>query len=183
MQDELRIGSCNICGSVGQQVIMKDTATGDLLVQCDECLSQWETPEKARKYLGSLIESERQHLAIASAADVKKARWDKWVTEPKIDWSSVLFICPVCGFPELTEPAYDKYGCSSFNICPCCGVEFGYQDATSSKADLPKRHAALRTTWIAGGMVWHSASDRPPKDWNPKEQLRNVMATGTLDAD
>ena len=37
-------------------------------------------------------------------------------------------ICPVCGYGELHEPAYDRFGCASFEICPCCGIEFGLED-------------------------------------------------------
>src|ERR1700722_1795355 len=45
--------------------------------------------------------------------------------------------CPVCGYAKLAEPPYDKTGCASFEICPSCGIEFGYHDASKSHADQP----------------------------------------------
>ena len=72
------------------------------------------------------------------------------------------FTCPVCGFPGLTEPAYDKFGAPTFEICRCCGVEFGYQDARRS-------HEELRRKWIAEGMKWHLAP--APSGWDPVAQL------------
>ena len=67
--------------------------------------------------------------------------------------------CLVCGYDGLDEPAYDDAGAPSFEICPCCGVEFGYEDASRS-------HKSLRDEWIAKGMLWW-ADDKPPPDWDP----------------
>jgi hypothetical protein len=71
--------------------------------------------------------------------------------------------CPVCGYSDLDEPPYDKYGCASFDICPCCGTEFGYHDATRS-------HAQLRQDWVTRGAPWFSTMP-PPPDWSALEQL------------
>ena len=38
------------------------------------------------------------------------------------------YICPVCGYDRLEEPVYDEIGEPSFEICSCCGVEFGFDD-------------------------------------------------------
>ncbi|MED4649062.1 hypothetical protein P9293_17030 [Bacillus inaquosorum] len=38
------------------------------------------------------------------------------------------YTCPVCRFKGLTEPAYDKEGTHSYEICPCCGFQFGFDD-------------------------------------------------------
>ncbi|MGF6226181.1 hypothetical protein QFZ27_000136 [Inquilinus ginsengisoli] len=76
------------------------------------------------------------------------------------------FACPVCGFPGLEGAPYDKHGCASFDICPCCGIEFGYDDATTS-------HLELRMRWIAGGKRWWS--DRgPPRGWDADRQLAQI---------
>ena len=77
-------------------------------------------------------------------------------------------VCPVCGWSKLEEPAYDETKSSSFEICPSCGTEFGYQDAN-------KTHAELRKEWIEKGMSWWSNTTEKPADWNPQEQLKNVQ--------
>jgi len=77
------------------------------------------------------------------------------------------FSCPVCGFGQLLEPPYDKSGGASFEICPSCGTEFGYDDATKS-------HAELRKAWLAAGSPWWSRVNPPPPNWDPAEQLRRA---------
>lgn len=75
--------------------------------------------------------------------------------------------CPVCGFDGLKEAPIDACGCATFEICPCCGTEFGYDDATTS-------HVELRRSWIAQGMPWFSQTTRPPADWSPVKQLARL---------
>jgi hypothetical protein len=67
------------------------------------------------------------------------------------------YTCPVCGFLMDDEPAYS-------NICPCCGVEFGYEDSGVAYADL-------RDQWVEAGMPWWSTIDSPPERWNRLWQL------------
>ncbi len=76
-------------------------------------------------------------------------------------------LCPVCGYAGLEEPAYSPTQEASFEICPSCGTEFGYQDARTS-------HKLLRLRWIESGMTWHSSAVPPPPRWDPIVQLRNV---------
>ncbi len=77
------------------------------------------------------------------------------------------FVCPVCGFPLLDDPPYDERGCPTYEICPCCGTEFGKDDAGTS-------HAALRQTWVSQGMNWWSAYRQPPDGWDPRAQLQRA---------
>jgi hypothetical protein len=51
------------------------------------------------------------------------------------------YTCPVCMFPRLPYPPRD------YHICPCCGTEFGNDDADFS-------YEQLREMWIAGGANW-----------------------------
>ena len=69
--------------------------------------------------------------------------------------------CPVCGYLML-------YPASDFHICPCCGTEFGYDDAG-------RRYAELRTEWLRAGAVWWSPVDVPPDGWDPFLQLDNLI--------
>ncbi len=77
--------------------------------------------------------------------------------------------CPICGWPELVEPPRAKDGSPSFEICPCCGFEFGFDDD-----DQRITYAQWRTRWIAEGMVWWSFSRPPPKEWSPAEQVSKL---------
>lgn len=71
-------------------------------------------------------------------------------------------LCPVCGL-DLDWPPLD------YDICPCCGTEFGYSDSGRS-------HAELRQIWIAGGMKWFDTSYHVV-NWSPVEQLKRLRET------
>jgi hypothetical protein len=83
--------------------------------------------------------------------------------------------CPVCGYDGLDEPAFDDDGVPSFDICDCCGTQFGYDDAT-----MP--HSVLREKWVAKGMPWHSRVIPPPLDWDPVEQSRWLTTSDETDS-
>ena len=74
-------------------------------------------------------------------------------------------VCPVCGFPELGGPPYDSFGYPTYEICPCCGVEFGNDD-------WEKTTSELRDEWVQGGFVWFSQHTTPPPAWGPLKQLK-----------
>jgi len=52
--------------------------------------------------------------------------------------------CPVCGFSGLNEAPFGLNNEPSYEICPCCGGEFG-NDITND----PKSLAQLRKQWLA----------------------------------
>ncbi len=81
--------------------------------------------------------------------------------------------CPVCGYKGLREPPRDRAGNPSFEICPSCGTEFGYDDATATPSDL-------RIRWLKSGAPWFSKSTPPAKNWNPVMQLRAAKLLGAL---
>lgn len=76
-------------------------------------------------------------------------------------------VCPVCGYDGLAEQAYDERGGASFEICPSCGTEFGYDDSAAT-------HTELRQRWLAAGARWWSKSQQPPPGWDPRDQLSNL---------
>ena len=84
------------------------------------------------------------------------------------------FGCPVCGYLGLLEPAW-RDDEPSEEICPCCGTQFGYDDATGRdprvRSDV---HRRLRREWIAAGSTWFSAGRPPPPGWEPAGQLERV---------
>ncbi|MEG0362168.1 MAG: hypothetical protein RR602_11090 [Longicatena sp.] len=77
-------------------------------------------------------------------------------------------ICPVCGFDKLTEPPYNKFSNPSFEICGCCGFQFGYDDMSEGKS-----YEEYRNSWIENNYEWFS-EDRKPQNWDYKEQLKNL---------
>lgn len=82
-------------------------------------------------------------------------------------------ICPVCGY-TLAESAWAEGVGGSFEICPSCGVQFGYADAAGGD---PDRRVALwrewREAWVADGMPWRGVG-KPPEDFDPDTQLARL---------
>jgi hypothetical protein len=76
------------------------------------------------------------------------------------------YTCPVCGWPELHEAPRDSEGGASFEICPSCGFEFGFDDD-----DQGLTYEAARAAWIEAGMQWWSTSRPGPVDWDAAKQL------------
>lgn len=68
----------------------------------------------------------------------------------------------------LAEPPWGMDGRTPlYEHCPCCGVEFGYQDAT------PEGAKNFREAWLAAGAKWDDPVKKPP-EWNPTGQLEHV---------
>lgn len=77
--------------------------------------------------------------------------------------------CPVCGYPNLTEPPRSEQGGGSYEYCPSCRFQFGYTDDA-----LHLTYEQWRKQWADKGMPWSSKSIKLPTDWNPKKQLQNI---------
>jgi hypothetical protein len=84
-------------------------------------------------------------------------------------------LCPVCGFDQLTKPAYDHRGFGSLEVCASCGFQFNISDT---------RHGwsfeDWRKKWVSDGMLWSSKTVRPPRQWNPQNQIGRLQ-TGDPD--
>jgi hypothetical protein len=57
--------------------------------------------------------------------------------------------------------------CPTYEICPCCGVEFGYEDSTIQSTQ------AFRKVWIEDGLKWFSAREKP-ENWSPEQQMADI---------
>jgi len=82
--------------------------------------------------------------------------------------------CPVCGYTLWFSPWVDEN--PSDEICPSCGIQFGYDDAQQGE-DFSQRSAIYmrwRNKWIQDGMPWFSQSMGKPDNWNPNEQLKRI---------
>ena len=68
---------------------------------------------------------------------------------------------------QPTPPWGDDGRTPLFEHCPCCGVEFGYQDATPTGA------RRFREAWLSGGGRW-SEPEGMPANWSLQEQLTQI---------
>lgn len=81
----------------------------------------------------------------------------------------MVYACPVCGYPALSEPPRPPFGGGSYEICPSCGFQFGVSDD-----DEGITFGEWRERWIADGMPWRSVAIDPPDDWDPMAQVRGL---------
>jgi rubredoxin len=101
--------------------------------------------------------------------------------------STVRWCCPVCGFPELDAPPYANIGAApyearggppyeaelgeaSYDVCPCCGFEFGNDDNPGTVRQGAS-FEEYRREWIADGCRWFMSGGVPPDGWSPRRQL------------
>ena len=73
-----------------------------------------------------------------------------------------MFTCPVCFYGKMPDAPAD------YNICPCCGTEFGADDELLT-------HGQLREAWMANGSRWFF--HQQPPFWNPWHQLATAGVT------
>ncbi len=76
--------------------------------------------------------------------------------------------CRVCWL-DLWYPIWWEDGDSpSYDICPCCGTEFWYQDCNMK--------SIRRKRWIwfeENDWKWHD-SKRRPAEWDKEKQLKQI---------
>jgi hypothetical protein len=88
---------------------------------------------------------------------------------------SMSYMCPVCGYPGLKEQPRSEVTGPSDEICPSCGIQFGYDDEAGGNASARERiYQQWRKKWIAVGMPWKSKGIKPPHNWVTSDQLRAV---------
>lgn len=75
--------------------------------------------------------------------------------------------CRVCGFDNGSPMWGDDGKTPNYEICDCCGVEFGYEDYT-----IESLHS-FRSKWIDKGTPWFNKKSKP-ENWDFKEQFKNV---------
>ena len=82
------------------------------------------------------------------------------------------FTCPACGFPGLLNPPWTGTSASD-DICPSCGIQFGYHDARSDGAWREGFHRGWGQKWFADGARWHFP--KAPDGWDGLEQYRQFL--------
>jgi hypothetical protein len=86
----------------------------------------------------------------------------------------MAYVCPACGYDGLEEQPWTD-GSASYEICPSCGIQFGYTDWAGG--DVVRRasvYATWRERWRAEGLRWSSPGEGPPPGWDPVRQLLRV---------
>lgn len=84
--------------------------------------------------------------------------------------NNIKYRCPVCGYSGLMEAPYNEYGYGSYEICVCCGFQFGYDDFPEKERSF----SIWRRQWSENGYPWFSKRTTSPSDWNPIEQMKRM---------
>jgi Zn-finger protein len=66
-------GECPVCRQ-GLLVAVKNSENGQLLLMCDDCESQWRSPEEAKSFKNALSD-EVHGVGPATVDDIKAAGW------------------------------------------------------------------------------------------------------------
>jgi hypothetical protein len=85
--------------------------------------------------------------------------------------------CPVCGYQGLDSPPYKDLngGNPSYEVCVCCGYEFGFNDMSKGQT-----FKGYRIDWINNGFLFFMDEYKPAL-WNKEvmmEQLKNTDNLG-----
>lgn len=75
--------------------------------------------------------------------------------------------CRVCGYFMEDAPWGEDGLTPTYDICPCCGVEFGNEDYT---IESTKRY---RYKWLSDSIRFYEA-DVKPKNWSFLDQYMKV---------
>jgi hypothetical protein len=78
-----------------------------------------------------------------------------------------VFNCRVCGYDQGFEPWGEDGETPTFDICDCCGVQFGYEDCNELYVNK------FRQEWINNGTKWFTPHDKPP-GWSLEEQMKGI---------
>ena len=96
--------------------------------------------------------------------------------------------CPCCGHTKLAVAPYKNYkgppipqeakppyrlflGEPSYEVCSCCGYEFGNDDEPGTSEPISFKDYLL--CWVENGCVWFEPGAKP-QTWSVGEQLRNA---------
>lgn len=78
--------------------------------------------------------------------------------------------CRICGWTATFEPWGPDGKTPSYQICACCGAEFGTEDRWEEQIKRRRRE------WLLHPDSWFRPEMRPTH-WNWQEQLRGIDPT------
>jgi len=79
--------------------------------------------------------------------------------------------CRVCGYDNDDFPWGEDGKNPTYQICPCCGVEFGVDDIT------PENIQKFRNGWQKSNYKWFDRQMKP-SDWSLEKQMKNIPKIG-----
>lgn len=77
-----------------------------------------------------------------------------------------MYMCMACGYPGLVDIPRSCGDEPSYEGCPACGFEEGYDND-----DQCVSYAQWRDRWIARGCPWSSIGRQQPASWDPAVHL------------
>jgi len=86
---------------------------------------------------------------------------EKYASPPK------RYECRICGYKNEDFPWGEDGKTPNYQICPCCGTQFGVNDITLD--DIHK----TRNLWKKNGNKWF-AKNETPADWDIETQMKNI---------
>lgn len=75
--------------------------------------------------------------------------------------------CMVCGCYSVDFPWGEDGKSPTFQLCPCCGVQFGKEDSTMESIKT------YRAEWKNSGGNWFMKNEKP-EGWDIEEQMKNI---------
>lgn len=163
--------TCLVCGYPDLPELPVGPSSGRQDVRCPSCGFRFNHTEVDLHY----TYEQWRELWIARGMS-----WSHIDVQPPAGWAPAQqvarvappglahYICLVCGYPDLTKPYGDFFN-PTYEICPCCGYQYGYDDCVTTPINW-------RTRWIDDdGMRWWGHGG-PPANWDPHEQLRRLEA-------
>ncbi len=71
-------------------------------------------------------------------------------------------LCPVCGFPFFKQFGFKPWedDSPSDEICPGCGVQFGYQDNEGDRSKRDEIYTMLRRQFLKKGKTYKNLMER-----------------------
>jgi hypothetical protein len=96
------------------------------------------------------------------------------------------FTCPCCGYKGLETPPYEivfspasaaaltppygnYFGTPSYDVCDCCGFEYGNDDEPGT--GVAQSFPSYLAEWNSNGQRWFDPSKKPT-EWDLQTQLR-----------
>jgi hypothetical protein len=100
----------------------------------------------------------------------------------------MTWTCPCCGYAGLEQPPYERLaqppfdipcgppyatclGDPSYDVCDCCGFEFGNDDDPGTAE--PDSFGTYLAKWVAAGCQWFQPTKKPLA-WSLEAQLRSA---------